>query len=195
MVDAFFSIDFWRGAISTLIGTTAGFVFSLSLFYVTERIKNRNRQSQVLRSLLRELDLNLTYLRREHSNLNTMITRVGADDQQIYLRTRFYYIVRYFLQQAYQEGVLYRFLDNVWADKINDIFNRYGPNTDTYLNGLVESWERGEATKTDVTRDLVYARDLLATDIRDIEEFHAMIRGFERKSRNSPQLISRTWLL
>ena len=48
--------------VATFIGALAAFVFSLALFYLTERWKNQKINSDLCRNLQKELEYNIAFL-------------------------------------------------------------------------------------------------------------------------------------
>lgn len=50
---------FWQQVWSTLVGTIAGFVFSIALFYLTDHIKRQRERAKIIKGLRRELKFDL----------------------------------------------------------------------------------------------------------------------------------------
>jgi hypothetical protein len=101
---------FWERVIATLVGTVAGFLFSIALFYLTEKFKRERERTKVLKGLRRELTFNLRLLESWLRGIETARPQVAAGDQNIYLYLDYSRVLRIFVQQAASAGLLYDLL-------------------------------------------------------------------------------------
>ena len=79
---------FWQQVWSTLVGTVAGFVFSIVLFYLTERIKRSHDRAKTLKGLRRELQFDLALSASWLKGIEDARPQVAAGDKNIFLLPR-----------------------------------------------------------------------------------------------------------
>ena len=90
--------------IATLIGTFAGFVGSLILFWIKEAFQKRKQEKSLVKHLRYELDYNINLLTKYEKDLTQSIEAVGADSRSVFSTIEYAKVARFFSIQFYREG-------------------------------------------------------------------------------------------
>jgi hypothetical protein len=153
-------MDFWQQVLSTLIGTFAGFLLSLALFYLTETWKNSRTRKDLGANIAKEIQFNLDFLTQYKTDFEKMLRQVTAGDKQIFTVFRHNKLQRLFLQEAFQKGLLYKNLSTDEVVAVDAMLSYFLPYRDQSFGQLLDrnhhSRDRG--------RDAVWpcrSRDLL----------------------------------
>ena len=111
-------MTFWEQTLSTLIGVIAGFVFSIIVFYLTERWKNSRVNKNLSANLQKEFEFNINFIEKYRTEFEKLIRKVSANDKQPFIVFRFNRLQRLFILEAFSKGLLYKHLS---ADEINEL--------------------------------------------------------------------------
>ena len=111
-------MNFEQQIISTFIGALAGFVFSIFLFYLTEKWKNNKINKSLSSNLQKEFDYNINFLENYKENFETYVRQIAANNKQIYPIFRFSKLQRLFILETFSKGLLYKHLN---SDEINNL--------------------------------------------------------------------------
>ena len=101
---------FWQHVWSTLVGTAAGFIFAIALFYLTERIKRKRDRAKILKGLRRELKFDLGLHESWLKGIEDARPQVAAGDQNIFVYLDYSRFLSIFIVQAVRDGILYDLL-------------------------------------------------------------------------------------
>jgi hypothetical protein len=77
-------MTFIQQIMATLIGTFAGFLGSLVLFWIKEGYQNRHKEESLITNLIYELDYNINLLSKYETDLTRCIESVSADSKSVY---------------------------------------------------------------------------------------------------------------
>ncbi len=111
-------MTFEQQSLATFIGALAGFVFSIFLFYLTEKWKNNKANKDLSNNLQRELAYNSNFIESYKEDFEKLIRKIAANDRQIFTIFRFNKLQRLFLFESFNKGLLYKYLN---SDEINDL--------------------------------------------------------------------------
>lgn len=156
--------------LATMIGTISGFVFSLALFYIKEKISNNRREKFLIDNVKKELEANLVLLMKAEQSLTTCIEKVTNDIHRVYCTLNYNFFAKFFTQQFYQSG----FIHGKWTIKdieaLNEAFVAYSPGSDAYvLNGL-QLWRDGKTDKKATLTVLHFERDNLQKNLLNLDD-------------------------
>src|SRR5437016_8630695 len=101
---------FWQHVWSTLVGTAAGFIFAIALFYLTERIKRKRDRAKILKGLRRVLKFDLGLHESWLKGIEDARPQVAAGDQNIFVYLDYSRFLSIFIVQAVRDGILYDLL-------------------------------------------------------------------------------------
>ncbi len=111
-------MTFEQQIVDTFIGALAGFIFSISLFYLTEKWKNNRVNKDLSDNLQKELEYNSNFIEGYKEDFEKLIRKITANDRQIFTIFRFNKLQRLFLLETFNKGLLYKYLS---ADEINNL--------------------------------------------------------------------------
>ena len=94
-------MTFWEQTWSTLIGVIAGFVFSIFLFYLTERWKNSRVNKDLSGNLQKEFDFNINFLENYKDDFDKLIKKITVNDKQLFTIFRFDRLQRLLILEAF----------------------------------------------------------------------------------------------
>lgn len=122
---------------ATLIGTVAGFLLSICLFYLKEKWIKHSAIKQLKKNVINEINYNIKLLTQVLTDLKKSIEKVTVNDRLVYCNVNYGRFARFFLQSYYQSG----HMSDVWdlndIDKLDNIMIHYNVGSDAYvLNGL-----------------------------------------------------------
>lgn len=162
-------MKFWNQVTATLIGTIAGFLFSLALFWVKERFKQNRLIKHLVINLKYELEYNLNLFKKYSKRVSECIEAINSDKKDTYLTLDYNFVASYFSIQFYREGLARRYLHYEDMKRWNDIVSNHSAGTEQHVMDVVESWRKSEIEKDKVFSALKHERDQLNYAIEMIE--------------------------
>lgn len=168
-------MTFGQQLLATLIGTISGFLFSIALFYFTQKIKHLNEKSNIFKSLKSEFRYNLSLLNNLLNDINKTITKISADDKDIFFYFRYSNFQRLFLQEAFRLGLLYDKLEDDDINNIDGILTHFGISYENYTNQKVDEWKNDGINKKDMLKIFEFERDTLEKYIKQLEQIKTKI--------------------
>lgn len=168
-------MTFWNHVTATLIGTIAGFIFSLALFWLKERLKQNRLINHLVTNLKYELEYNLNLFKKYSARVSECIEAINSDKKDVYLTLDYNFVASYFSIQFYREGLARRYLHYEDMKRWNDVVSNHSAGTEQYVMDVVESWRKSEIEKDKVFSALKHERDQLNYAIEMIEYLKAKI--------------------
>lgn len=168
-------MTFGQQLLSTLIGTISGFLFSIALFYLTQKIKHWNEKNNILKSLKREFRYNLSLLNNLLNDINKTITKISADDKDVFFYFRYANFQRLFLQEAFRLGLLYDKLKDDDINNIDGILTHFSASYESYINQKIDEWKNDGINKKDMLKIFEFERDTLEKYIKQLEQIKAKV--------------------
>lgn len=170
-------MTFGQQIASTFIGAFAAFIFSLTLFYLTEKWKNSRMNKDLNRNLQKEFDFNVNFLKKFKTDYEKMLRQITADDVQIYTIFRFNKLQRLFILEAFNKGLLYQYLT---VDDINDLdamLNYFNNVSDQLSWDTLNNYKGNAGTKQEALRKFEY-------DKEQIEKYLKLQKSLKEKLKN-----------
>jgi hypothetical protein len=168
-------MKFWEQLLATSLGATAGFIFSLFLFWLKENWK----QSRLIRNLLTnlhfEIEYNLNLFKKYSERITECIEAVNSDNKTVYINLDYKFVASYFSLQFYREGLVTKYLNYEDMKQWNDVLTNHSPGMEQYILDILESWRKSEAEKDKVFNSLKHERDNLNYAIKMMEHLKAKI--------------------
>lgn len=166
-------MDFYQQVLATLAGVIGGFVFSIILYYLTERWRMKGEKKTILRNVLQECEYNIVLLIRMREQLNDMLQEVAVNKAQIYKPFVFSRIQRLFVLEAFKKGFLYEILDSEHINKLDEMLRYYETTTDGLATDVLKRLESREITPDKALEHFDYDKRM----IRDHLEFLRKIKS------------------
>jgi len=166
---------FWQQFSSTLVGTVAGFAFSIVLFYMTERIKRGHDRTKILKGLRRELQFDLALCASWLKGIEDARPQVGAGDKNIFLYLDYTRVLSIFIGQAVREGILYDLLtddDLVGLDKVLKSSNLQAEQE--FFNRL-NQWKAGQIDNAEMFKTIEFHKYVVGASKKALEVVAAKI--------------------
>lgn len=159
---------------STFIGALAGFIFSIFLFYLTEKWKNSKANKDLSDNLQKELGYNSNFIEGYKEDFEKLIRKVAANDKQIFTIFRFNKLQRLFILEAFNKGLLYKYLS---ADEINDLdamldYFTFSMNQIHY--GYIDDYKNNKTSQQNSLQRFEMNKDLL-------EKYFKLVKALKEK--------------
>ena len=135
--------------LASLIGTVAGFIFSIFLFYLTEKWKRHQAKGTIIKGLKNEYEFNLSLLRQWLNVIETILRQNSSNVNNLtehYGKLKYSSYQRYFLNHYFSAGHLYDVLtsdDLVYLDAVLTHFSGF---QEDFLNNIIAGKGPGESS-------------------------------------------------
>jgi hypothetical protein len=169
-------MDFWQQVLSTLIGTFAGFLLSLALFYLTETWKNSRTRKDLGANIAKEIQFNLDFLTQYKTDFEKMLRQVTAGDKQIFTVFRHNKLQRLFLQEAFQKGLLYKNLSTDEVVAVDAMLSYFLPYRDQILWTTLNEFQNGQ-------KDIQATLFVYEWDREQIEKYIKLLNTLKSKMK------------
>ncbi|MFA5173447.1 MAG: hypothetical protein WC435_03570 [Candidatus Paceibacterota bacterium] len=144
---------------STFIGALSAFIFSIFLFYLTEKWKNKLANKNLGDCLQKEIDYNIIFLEKYKEDYEKMLRQISANDKQIYTVFRFEKLQRLFLQEAFNKGILYKHLNTEQISEVDNMINFFGYSTNNLAWSILNGFKGNTSTQSDTLRKFEWDKD------------------------------------
>ncbi len=142
--------NFFAQALTTLVGTFAGFCFSIILFYLTERWKEKSKNKNLSDNIQFELQFNIDFLNSYKEEFEQMIARITSGQKAITFIFKHSKLQSHFLLGAFQTGVLYKYLTTDELKEMHDMMNYFHQYRDNTLWELLIDYLNNKKTPQEV---------------------------------------------
>ncbi len=166
--------SFWSRALSTLVGTVAGFAFSIVLFYLSERAKRSRERAKIVAGLMREAAFNINLCEVWLATFNDIRLKMAADD----LEGFFNYIdytraLRIFTQEAMRAGLLYDLLGDKDLVELDKFLRFLLPLNEQDINAKVAGLKGGGISLPDMSKALTFHEYVVKEGRKAMEKLRA----------------------
>jgi len=152
---------FWQQVLATMIGATAGFLFSLALFFLKDHLALRKYKKAARKNLVREFLYNIKLLDGLAAEVTKAIERVSADDRANTYFLTYERYQRYFMQQSYTQGLLFDYFDAEEVTELQNVSFEFLVGTEAFVNQKMEAFKKGTVDKAEMVGILDFERDRL----------------------------------
>jgi len=161
--------SFWSRALATLVGTVAGFVFSIVLFYVSEYVKRSRERTKVIAGLKREAAFNIGLCDAWLKGIGDIRLKVAGGDQAVFNYIDYTRALRIFVQEAVRGGILYDLLTDGELVELDKSLRFFGSVSEQDINGKIEQWKTGSISAADMSKALTF-HEYVVTEARKAME-------------------------
>lgn len=138
----------------TVWSTFVGFVFSIALFYITSTLEKWHKKKELKLNLKREIELNIFYLEKLISKLESVAQKMSVGNLNIFEFFRYDAFERYFISQYYQQGYLLHRMNDKELNNLGTILQKMNPGSGEFINDVIKRWQ-AEPTTTAQSVDVV----------------------------------------
>jgi hypothetical protein len=170
---------FAQQVIATLIGTFAGFFFSLVLFYLTELWKKKQLNKDISANIQRELQYNIDHLESYKGEFEKMLRQITANGKEIWTIFKHNKLQRLFLLDAFQKGLLYRYLTTDEINQMDAMLNYFQPYRDQILTDLLNSFRTDQKTGQEVLATMEWDRDQIEKHIKTLKTLKTKLKDLK----------------
>lgn len=161
--------SFWSRVLATLIGTVAGFVFAIALFYITEHLKRSRDRTKIIAGLKREAAFNIGLCDVWLKAVADIRLKVAAADPAFFNYFDYSRALRIFVQEAVRAGILYDLLSDSELVDLDKSLLFLGPVSEQDINGKIAQWKAG-AIATPVMSQALTFHEYAVTEARKAME-------------------------
>jgi len=176
-------MNFWQNVLSTFIGALFGFVFSIFLFYLTQRLSKNAQKKSLEKNLVKEFEFNEHYLRKILDDLKKTIEKITVNDKNVFYFFNYISYQRLFTQTYFQQGYLYDKLEPDDINLIDTILNRISLGGQAYINNSIQQWKDGYLNQPQILNIIGFERDSIEKYIKDIGQIKQKIVNEENRKQ------------
>lgn len=151
--------NYWQPLIPTFVGALLAFIFSIFLFYLTEKWKSSRANKNLSTNLQREFDYNIQFLETYKSDFEKLVRAVGADTKDPPIIFRFYKLQRLFILEAFNKGLLYQYLNADDISEVDAMLTYFDNVTDRMACGNLSNFNNDTITKQATLKVFEYDKD------------------------------------
>jgi len=145
--------------IPTFIGALVAFIFSISLFYLTEKWKRSIANKDLNKNIQKESEYNLEYLSRQKTNIDDAINDVAANNRYLRFIPYFYKLQRQFILEAFNKGLLYSYLDTNEINGLDSMLTYFSHSTDRIVMDRLSAFKTNSITQAEMLLTLRYDKN------------------------------------
>jgi hypothetical protein len=147
--------SFWGRTIATLIGTIAGFIFSILLFYISERVKRSRDRQKIIQGLKREATFNVGMCDIWLKAISDIRLKVAAADIAVFYYFDYSRALRIFVQEAVRRaGVLYDLLNDAELVNLDKSLVFLNLLSEQDINSKIAQWKANTITPAAMSQAL-----------------------------------------
>ncbi len=169
MPTATLDASFWSRALATLLGTVAGFLFSIVVFYISEHVKRSRDRKKIIVGLKREAAFNIGLCDAWLKGVPDVRLKVAAGDQNFFNYFDYTRALRIFVQEAVRAGVLYDLLDDSELVDLDKSLLFLSPLSEGDMNGEIAQWKAGSFSAAELSKALSF-HEYVVTESRKAME-------------------------
>ena len=168
-------MNFWQNIISTFIGAFLGFIFSICLFYLTNKWSKKSQRKSLEKNLIKEFEFNEHYLQKILEDLKKAIEKITVNDKNVFYYFNYVSFQRLFTQTYFQQGFLYGKLDPDDINLLDTILSRMTQGGEYYINNSIQKWKEANLNQQQILSILSFERDSIEKFIKDIDRIKKKI--------------------
>lgn len=169
-------MSFWTQVIPTLVGVVAGFIFSIALFYLTERWKSSAERKSTLRNVRAEINYNIGLLKRMREHVTAVLQDIATDTPRIYKEFEFERFQKVFINIAFAKGILYENLSSEDINRIDEMFMYFDTSNDVFANQILVGLSSNSSQKS-------YASSMFQQFNKKISEHLEFLEGLRKTAK------------
>lgn len=168
-------MTFWEYVLATFGGVGLGFVFSIFLFYLTNRWGRNTRRKLLEKNVAKEFEFNEKYLGEVMKKLDEAIQDITIGD-----KTRFYYFnyrsyQRLFTNAYFMQDFLYEKLNPDDTYKLDLILTRMTNAGEQFIIGLMGKWKSSQIDQQEALKFARLECNSMKSFIKDIGKMRQKI--------------------
>ncbi|MCL5093883.1 MAG: hypothetical protein M1355_02035 [Patescibacteria group bacterium] len=170
-------MNYWQYLSATFFGSIFGFTFSITLYYLTEKIKNNEEKKKVLSNLIKEIDFNISFLESYKEEFDKMLRKITVDDKNIYTIFKFDKLQRLFIFDSFNRGILYDFLMADEISELDSMLSYFSASTNNFASNTLSNYKEGNIDKSQALSNFEY-------DKEQIQRYLAFQKKLKSKIKN-----------
>jgi len=103
------------------------------------------------------------------SEIQKTITKITANDRQVYYYFKYSWVQRLFLQEAFRFGLLYDKLTNDDLSNLNAILLKFDIIGEGIINDKIKAWKENTISQQDMLKYIEFERDMLEEYIKNLK--------------------------
>jgi hypothetical protein len=152
-------MNFLQQITATFIGALSAFIFSILLFYLTEKWKNSSNKKDLCQNIQKELDYNISFLEKYKDEFEKLLRKITANDKNPYIYFRFSKLQRLFITEGFNKGLLYNSLDIEDLTKFDDLLNHASLGIDQWAINELDSYKNDSKTQAQSLASFEFEKD------------------------------------
>jgi len=176
-------MNFCQNVLSTFIGVILGFIFSIFLFYLTQRWTKKTQKKSLEKNLVKEFEFNEHYLRKILEDIKKTIEKITVNDKNVFYFFNYISYQRLFAQAYFQQGYLYEKLEPDDINLIDTILSRMSLGGQAYINNSIQQWKGGYLNQQQILNIVGFERDSIEKYIEDIGQIKQKIVSEKKEKK------------
>ena len=170
-------MTFKEQIIASCIGTFFGFIFAIVLFFITNFIQQLLVKISFRAYLKREFKYNISLLKEWIDEIDKVLRKITAEDKQVYSYLKYSFFQRYFMQESFKLGIMYKLFDNEDIFSLNKVLLHCDIGMEQYVNSLIDRWKKGEIKRQEALDAFEFQKEELKEYKKHLEKLLSVIKS------------------
>ncbi len=168
-------MTFWQYLLATFVGVALGFVFSIILFYLTNRWSRNARKKSLEGNLVKEFVFNEKYLQDLIKKLDAALQDITVENRNAYHYFRYRSYQQLFTTTYLSQDFIYERLEPDDIYKLGLILDRMSSWGEQFINDLMRRWNNNAVSSQEALQFVRLDRDSMSSFIKDIQQIRGKI--------------------
>lgn len=163
-------MTFGQQVLASFVGTTFGFIFAILLFLITSAIKFYLDKKTLRKHLKREFEYDISLLQEWIDEIDKILRKITVNNREVFSYLRYTFFQRFFIQEAFRSGIMYKSLNNEHISNLNTILLHCDTGIEQYVNGAIQQWKTSQQPQQEALRQFEFEKEELKKYQKHIRE-------------------------
>ena len=131
-------MSFKEQVFASFIGTFFGFISAFILFLLTNYIRSLKINKNLKNHLKREFEYDVSLLQEWIDEIDTILRKITASDTQVYNYLKYSFFQRYFMQESFKFGIIYKLFTNEDIFNLNEMLVHFDIGGEQFVKSLLQ---------------------------------------------------------
>ena len=161
-------MSFYQNLVSIFLAVLLGFIFSIILFYLTNKWNRKAQKKSLEKNLIKEFEFNEKYLQGIVKKLSEAIEDITIENRSKYYYFSYKSYQRLFTIVYFKQEFVYEKLDPNDTYRLDLILNRMTLGGEQFMNDLMQKWKENRINQQQALGFTRLERNSIEQFIKDI---------------------------
>lgn len=138
-----------------------GFLSAIILFFITYFVRNHLIKRTLRKHLKREFQYNISLLQEWINEIDKILRKITAMDLRVYSYLQYSYFQRYFIQESFKLGIIYKLLNNEELSQLNTMLLHCSIGGEQYVNASIAQWKAQKINQAEALSNFEFEKEEL----------------------------------